>query len=65
MPIPLLFMGIAAATAAVGVGKTVKAGVDQKEANDTNDAANSLVERATNKINTCRKNSGDAINALG
>lgn len=33
MPIPLLFIAAGAGTALFGVGKGVKAGIDQKEAN--------------------------------
>ena len=32
MPIPILFIGIAVATGAVGIGKTTKAGFDQYNA---------------------------------
>ena len=35
MPIPLLFIAAGAGTALFGVGKGVKAGIDQKEASDT------------------------------
>lgn len=38
MPIPLLFIAAGAGTALFGVGKGVKAGIDQKEASDTNKA---------------------------
>jgi hypothetical protein len=65
MPIPFLFIGAAAATAAFGVGSTIKAGVDQSDANSTNERANSMVEKASKKIDLYRKNSGAAINALG
>lgn len=65
MPIPLLFIGVGAVTAAVGVGKTVKAGVDQSEANQTNEKAEEVVRSAKKKIDTCRKNSGKAIDDLG
>ena len=65
MPFPLLFVGVAVATGSLGVGKTIKAGVDQKKANDTNDKADSIVENASKKIETCRKNCGSAIDSLG
>ena len=32
MPLPLLFIGIAAATGGLGVGKTIKAGIDVNNA---------------------------------
>ena len=43
MPLPLLFIGIAAATGGVGVGKTIKAGVDSFSANKINKSANELL----------------------
>ena len=48
MPIPFVFIALGAGAAAVGVGKGVKAGIDQKDANETNKYAQSIVERATN-----------------
>lgn len=65
MPIPLLFIGIGAAAGAFGVGKSIKAGVDQKEANSTNERADDIVQEASKKIETCRKNCGEAIDNLG
>lgn len=65
MPIPLLFIGIGAAAGAFGVGKSIKAGVDQKEANSTNERADDIVRGASKKIETCRKNCGQAIDSLG
>lgn len=65
MPIPIFFIGAAVATGAFGVGKSIKAGVDQKEANDTNERADSIVRDASKKIETCRENCGKAIDHLG
>lgn len=65
MPIPFLLIGIGAGAAALGIGKSIKAGVDQKEANDTNERAQEIVKRATAQVNACRKNSGKAITRLG
>lgn len=65
MPIPFLFIGAAVAAGAFGVGKSIKAGVDQKEANDTNGRADGIVKSASNKIDACRKNCGAAIDNLG
>lgn len=65
MPIPLLFIGAAAVTGAFGVGKSIKAGVDQKEANKTNERADDIVHSASKKIEVCRKNCGAAIDILG
>ena len=36
MPLPLLFIGIAAATGGLGVGKTIKAGIDANNAKKIN-----------------------------
>lgn len=67
MPIPLLFIGAAAAAASgvFGVGKTVKAGVDFADANSTNKSADETIESASSKIEKCRKNCGEALNSLG
>lgn len=65
MPIPFLFIGVAAATGVFGVGKSVKAGADQKEASRTNERADGIVREASKKIDICRKNCGTAIDELG
>lgn len=65
MPIPLLFIGIGLGTAALGIGKGVKAGIDQKDANNTNAHAQNIVDDATKKAETSRKNSSKAIEDLG
>ena len=66
MPIPLLFIGAAAAASGMfGVGKTVKAGIDFADANSTNKSADEIIEGASSKIEKCRKNCGDAIKCLG
>lgn len=65
MPIPFLFIGIGAAAGAFGVGKSVKAGIDQKEANRKNERADEIIKDASKKIETCRKNCGSAIDNLG
>ena len=46
MPLPLLFIGIAAVTGALGIGKSVKAAVDTNSANKTNKKANERVDQA-------------------
>lgn len=65
MPIPFILGAIAAGTAAVGIGKGIKAGIDQSDANSTNESAEYIAKKAADEANVCRKNSGDAINALG
>ena len=63
MPIPFLF--IAAATAAFGAGKSIKAGTDQKKANEVNDEADYVISKAKKKINKCRENCGNALDSFG
>ena len=63
MPIPLFFIAAGAGTALFGVG--IKAGIDQKEANDTNHASEYKVKHAKEKANESRKNCGAAIDKLG
>ena len=65
MPLPLLFIGIGAAAGALGIGKTVKASMDQKEANKTNKRADDVIRDASNKIETARKKCGASIENLG
>lgn len=65
MPIPLLFIGIGATASALGVGKTIKAGMDQKKASQTNERADDIIKNASKKIETCRTNCGNAIDNLG
>lgn len=65
MPIPILLIGLGAGAAALGIGKSVKAGVDQKEANKTNETANSIIKSASTKIEKYRKKCGNAIDDLG
>lgn len=65
MPIPFLFIAAGVGTGLVGVGKSIKAGIDQKEANETNNAAEFKIEHAIEKTNTSRKKCGKAIDSLG
>ena len=65
MPLPLLFIGLAAATGTVGVGKSVKAGIDSSAASSMNKNANQLVEDATARLNAQREASGRALRVLG
>ncbi|MBR6664954.1 MAG: hypothetical protein IKL22_04455 [Lachnospiraceae bacterium] len=65
MPIPLLFIAAGVGTGLLGVGKSIKAGIDQKDANETNSAARSKIEHSKEKVNICRKNCGKAIDNLG
>ena len=65
MPLPLLFIGIAAATSATGIGKTIKAGVDQSHAKKINANANDIVEAEAQKLDNLRKKCGESLQRLG
>ena len=65
MPIPFLFIAAGVGSGLVGVGKGIKAGIDQKDANDTNEMAERKIEKAKEKVNESRKNCGNAIDSLG
>ena len=65
MPLPLLFIGIAAATGSVGVGKTIKAGIDSSVANRINKNANQIVNESTDYLNAQRAACGDSLKQLG
>lgn len=65
MPFPLIFIAIAAGTGALGIGKSVKAGVDTHKAKGINASANDLIDSAKRSLETARKNSSDAIQNLG
>ena len=65
MPIPFLFIAAGAGAAALGIGKSVKASADQKDANETNEYAQDIVDRATKAAKISRENSGRAIEDLG
>ena len=65
MPLPLFFIAAAAATAVVGTGKTIKAGVDNSNAKKLNESANSRIEIAKNRLDTARRQSSKMIDKLG
>lgn len=65
MPIPILFIAVAAATGAFGVGKSVKAGVDSKKAKDLTKSANSLVEEAKRMLTSARNQASSCLQQLG
>lgn len=65
MPIPFLLIGIGAGAAALGLGKGVKAGIDMKDAHDTNERAQNIAQEATDNANMARKNTGEALTRLG
>ena len=65
MALPLLFIGVAAATGSVGLGKSIKAGMDATEAKKINTSAEQMVEDATGYINRHRNACGTALTRLG
>lgn len=65
MPLPLFFMGAAAVSAAVGAGKTIKAGVDNSIAKHVNSDANDRITEARTRLENARTNAGNLINNLG
>lgn len=65
MPLPLLFIAVAAATGLVGVGKSVKAVVDTREASKTNEKANDLVNSAKRLLEESRKKCSSELKKLG
>lgn len=65
MPIPLLFIAAGVGSGLLGIGKGIKAGIDQKDANDTNQAAEHKVRHAKERVNSSRESCGKAIDDLG
>lgn len=65
MPIPFLLIGLGLGAAGLGIGKSIKAGIDQKDAKETNEYAQSVSDSAKEAAEKSRKNSGKAINSLG
>ena len=54
MLLPLFFIGIAVAIGVIGVGKTIKAGIDASSAQEINDNANDLIHHSTKRIKNQR-----------
>lgn len=65
MPLPILFIGLGAASGMLGAGKTVKAGIDTVNANSINRNANEIVEDATKFLNEQRRACGNSLAHLG
>lgn len=65
MPLPLLFIGIAAATGLIGAGKSIKAAVDISDAKDTNKQATSIIANAKYRLEKSRAKSKSSIDGLG
>jgi hypothetical protein len=60
-----MLIGIGAATAAVGVGKGIKAVLDNSEAGRVNLSANNTLNNAKNALEYARVKSGEGLAALG
>ncbi len=65
MPLPILFIGIAVATGAVGIGKTTKAGFEQRNARLLNENSDARMEEAANRLNIYRKQCERSLEMLG
>ena len=65
MPLPLLFMGVAAATGGLGIGKTIEAGMNANNAKQLNRSANEIVNTSTERLNAQRAACGNSLNQLG
>lgn len=65
MPLPLLFIGVAAATGTFGVGSTIKAGIDANTAKMVNRSANEIVQSSTDWLNAQRFACGRSLSQLG
>lgn len=65
MPIPFFLIALGVGTAALGAGKTIKAGIDIKDAKETNEYAQSIVNRANDEAKFSRENCNNAIVELG
>ncbi len=65
MPIPLLFIGAAAASTMLGVGNTVKAGIDTVNAKNYNKTANTIQQQAHDELEAQRKACATALQSLG
>lgn len=65
MALPLLFIGVAAATGSFGVGSTVKASLDVNKAKHINRSANEIVQNSTDWLNAQRMACGRSLQQLG
>ncbi len=65
MPLPLLFIGVAAATGLLGASKTAKAVIDNSKAARINTIANDSVRREAEKLEMQRERVSNALENLG
>lgn len=65
MPLPLLFIGVIAATGAIGLGKGAKAAIDTKKAKKINEEATFAIANGKYHLDKARKFSKNSLNQLG
>ena len=65
MPLPVLFLGVAALGGATGIKKTTQAVLDNSRARLINQTAVASVDVAKAKVNTNRKITADLLNTVG
>ncbi|MDR1766029.1 MAG: hypothetical protein LBR77_08070 [Lachnospiraceae bacterium] len=65
MPLPILFIGVAAVSGSLGVGKSIKAGFDAHSAQKINKDATELVQESTEVLNRQRLSCGSSLARLG
>ncbi len=65
MPLPLLFIGVAAVSGTFGVGSSIKAGMDAMTAASVNKDANQIQKEAADWLNAQREACGRALSRLG
>lgn len=65
MPLPLLFIGIAAVCGTAGIGTGIMGGIDQSRASSVNEDANARIEKAGQNLNIYRIQCGRALRELG
>lgn len=65
MPLPVVFIGIAAATGAVGAGATVKAGVDHNTTKKINSNTEERIVHAAVHLEELRRQCGEALETWG
>ena len=65
MPLPVVFIGIAAATGAAGAGAAVKAGVDHNTTKKINSNTEERIVHAAVHLEELRRQCGEALENLG
>lgn len=65
MPLPIVFIGIAAATAAIGAASGTKGGIDQSRAKKLNDNSMERISAVAERLETLRLQCGQSLEELG